>query len=124
MDYSFSDQQETFSHVLREFAEAEVALNASAWDEERRLPLEIISKMGARGLFGLIFPETYGGSGADFTTFCLAVEELAKADSSVAITLSAAVGLGASPIYSFGYIASVRIRKKKSGSQIYALVGA
>src|SRR5437660_318390 len=58
--------------------------------------------MGALGLFGLPFPEEYGGSGADFTTFCLAVEELARVDSSMAITLEAGVGLGASPIYRFG----------------------
>src|SRR5438093_1559238 len=58
--------------------------------------------MGRLGLFGLPFPEEYGGSGADFTTFCLAVEELARVDSSMAITLEAGVGLGASPIYRFG----------------------
>ncbi|MDQ3106240.1 MAG: acyl-CoA dehydrogenase family protein, partial [Actinomycetota bacterium] len=58
--------------------------------------------MGELGLFGLVFPEEYGGSGADFTTLCLAIEELARVDQSVAITLEAGVGLGANPVFQFG----------------------
>ena len=58
--------------------------------------------MGRLGLFGLPFPEEYGGAGADFTTFCVAVEELARVDSSMAITLEAGVGLGGNPIFTYG----------------------
>jgi short-chain 2-methylacyl-CoA dehydrogenase len=71
-------------------------------DEREELPLDIVKQMGEMGLFGLPFPEEYGGQGSDFLTFCLAVEELGRVDSSIAITLDAAVGLGATPIYLFG----------------------
>ena len=64
--------------------------------------MDAVKQMGELGLFGLPFPEEYGGSGADFLTLCLAIEELARVDSSLAITLEAAVGLGAMPIYRFG----------------------
>jgi short/branched chain acyl-CoA dehydrogenase len=76
--------------------------HAAAWDEEARFPLEAVREMGRIGLFGIVFPEAYGGGGGDFTSLCLAIEELAKGDSSLAITLSAGVGLGANPIYQFG----------------------
>src|SRR5207244_5928166 len=71
-------------------------------DRREELPLDIVKQMAEMGLFGLPFPEEYGGQGADFLTFCLAVEELARVDSSMAITLEAAVGLGANPIHAFG----------------------
>src|SRR5438445_12651555 len=71
-------------------------------DRREELPLDVVKQMGEMGLFGLPFPEEYGGQGADFLTFCLAVEELARVDSSMAITLEAAVGLGANPIHAFG----------------------
>src|SRR3989441_4034731 len=71
-------------------------------DRLEEFPLDIVKQMGAMGLFGLPFPEEYGGSGADFLTLCLAIEELARVDSSMAITLEAGVGLGANPIWAFG----------------------
>src|SRR5437870_5828370 len=71
-------------------------------DERGELPLDIVKQMGELGLFGLPFPEEYGGQGSDFLTFCLAVEELGRVDSSMAITLEAGVGLGANPLYRFG----------------------
>ncbi len=71
-------------------------------DECGEFPVDIVEQMGELGLFGLPFPEEYGGSGADFTTLCIAIEELARVDSSMAITLEAGVGLGAMPIFLFG----------------------
>src|SRR5437764_2010343 len=102
MDHSFSDEQEQFRKVVRDFAEAEIAPHAEAWDRDHTFPVETVVAMGRLGLFGLPFPEEYGGSGADFTTLCLAIEELARVDSSMAITLEAGVGLGANPIFTFG----------------------
>lgn len=97
-----SSEQEDFVEVVRDFAASEIAPHASRWDAEHYFPLDVVLAMGKLGLFGLVFPERYGGSGTDFTTLCLAIEELARVDSSVAITLSAGVGLGANPIYRFG----------------------
>jgi len=95
-------EQEAFRKVVRDFAEQVIAPNAEAWDRDHHFPVDVVRQMGDLGLFGLPFPEEYGGSGADFTTLCLAIEELARVDHSMAITLSAGVGLGASPIFQFG----------------------
>ncbi|GAC1540050.1 MAG: acyl-CoA dehydrogenase family protein [Acidimicrobiales bacterium] len=102
MDFELSSEQDAFRKVVRDFADAEIAPHAERWDAEHTFPVETVLAMGELGLFGLPFPEAYGGSDADFTTFCIAIEELGRVDSSMAITLSAGVGLGANPIYSFG----------------------
>jgi butyryl-CoA dehydrogenase len=102
MDFELSEEQEAFRKVVRDFAEAEIAPHAEEWDRTHHFPVDAVLAMGELGLFGLPFPVEYGGSGADFTTFCLAVEELGRVDSSMAITLSAGVGLGANPIFAFG----------------------
>jgi short-chain 2-methylacyl-CoA dehydrogenase len=102
MAVELSAEQEAFRKVVAEFAAAEVAPHAEAWDRDHAFPVDTILAMGELGLFGLPFPEDYGGSGADLTTLCVAIEELARWDQSVAITLEAAVGLGAMPIYRFG----------------------
>jgi butyryl-CoA dehydrogenase len=102
MDFDLSDDQESFRKVVHDFATAEIAPRAEEWDRDHAFPLEVVLAMGELGLFGLPFPEEYGGSGADFTTLCLAIEELARADSSMAITLEAGVGLGANPIFTYG----------------------
>ncbi len=102
MDPDFSDEQEQFRKVVRDFARSEVAPHAARWDAEATFPVDTVLAMGELGLFGLVFPERYGGSDADFTTLCIAIEELGRVDQSVGITLSAGVGLGANPIYSFG----------------------
>ena len=70
--------------------------------ERGEFPYDVVASMGAMGLFGLPFPEEYGGMGGDYFALCLALEELARVDSSVAITLEAGVGLGAMPIFRFG----------------------
>ena len=102
MDLELSAEQEAFRLVVRDFAAAQIAPHAEAWDRDHHFPVEVVQAMGELGLFGLPFPEAYGGSGADLTTLCVAIEELARVDHSLAITLSAGVGLGASPIFHFG----------------------
>ena len=102
VDLDLSQEQQDFVRVVRGFVDDAIRPNAERWDEEHALPMDAVKQMAELGLFGLPFPEEYGGSGADFLTLCLAIEEIAKVDSSLAITLEAAVGLGAMPIYRFG----------------------
>ena len=102
MDFDLSEEHEAFRKVVRDFAEHEIAPHAERWDREHAFPLDVVRSMGELGLFGLPFPARYGGSDADFTTLCVAIEELARVDSSIAITLEAAVGLGAAPIAAYG----------------------
>jgi butyryl-CoA dehydrogenase len=102
LDFAPLPEHEAFRQVIRQFTEAEIAPYAEEWDRTHTFPLEAVRKMGNLGLFGLPFPAEFGGSEADFTTLCIAIEELARVDQSVAITLEAGVGLGANPIYHFG----------------------
>jgi alkylation response protein AidB-like acyl-CoA dehydrogenase len=102
MDFDLSPEQDEFRKAVREFAEEVVEPRAEEIDRDQRLPIDIVKQMGEMGLFGLPFPEEYGGQGADFLTLCIAIEELARVDSSIAITLEAGVGLGANPVYRFG----------------------
>jgi short-chain 2-methylacyl-CoA dehydrogenase len=102
MDFELAPEQEEFRKIVRAFAEEVVAPRAEAMDQAEELDPAVLDQMAEMGLFGLPFPEEVGGMGADYLTFCLAVEELARVDSSVAITLEAAVGLGAMPIWRFG----------------------
>ena len=102
MEFSLSAEQEEFRKTVRAFAEEVVAPRAEAMDRAERLDDAVLDQMAGMGLFGLPFPERYGGMDADYFTLCLAIEELARVDSSVAITLEAAVGLGAMPIWRYG----------------------
>src|SRR5687767_6307520 len=102
MNFDLTDEQEEFRRAVRAFAEEVIAPRAEEMDRKEELPMDIVKQMGEMGLFGLPFPEEYGGQGADFLTLCLAIEEIARVDSSIAITLEAAVGLGANPIYQYG----------------------
>jgi short/branched chain acyl-CoA dehydrogenase len=102
MPFDLSDEHEDFRQVVREFADAEIAPHAAAWDADHHFPVDAVLAMGKLGLFGLPVPEAYGGSGADFTSLCVAIEELGRVDQSVGITLEAAVGLGINPILAFG----------------------
>jgi short-chain 2-methylacyl-CoA dehydrogenase len=95
-------EQEQLRTTVRDFARAEVAPNVERWDRDASFPLEAVRTMGKLGLFGLPFPEAYGGGGADYLTYCLVIEELARVDSSVAITLEAGVSLGAAPFHYAG----------------------
>jgi short/branched chain acyl-CoA dehydrogenase len=102
MNFDLTPEQEDFRKVVREFANDVVAPGSAEADREERFPLDIVKQMGALGLFGLPFPEKYGGSDADAITLCLAIEELGRVDQSVGITLSAAVGLAGTMIHRFG----------------------
>jgi len=102
MGADLTEEQLSFRKVVRDFADREVAPHAEAWDRDHTFPVEVVLAMGELGLFGLTAPEELGGAGADLTTLCVAIEELARVDSSIAITLSAAVGLGINPILTFG----------------------
>ena len=102
MDLELDEEHVAFRKVMREFADGEIAPFAEEWDRTHEFPVDTVRKMGDLGLFGLPFPERYGGSDADFTTLCLAIEEIARVDQSMAITLEAAVGLGINPIAEFG----------------------
>ena len=102
MDYRLSDDHESLRKTVEDFARRVVAPEAERLDASGEFPYDIVRQMGSMGLFGLPFPEEYGGMGGDYFALCLAIEELARADSSVAITLEAAVSLGAMPIFRFG----------------------
>ena len=102
LDFRLDEDQEALRKTVEDFAREVVAPAAPAYDESGEFPYDVVAQMAEMGLFGLPFPEEYGGMGGDYFTLCLAIEELARADSSVAITLEAAVSLGAMPIYRFG----------------------
>jgi butyryl-CoA dehydrogenase len=102
MDHALTVEQESFRKVIRDFATTEIAPHAEAWDRDHTFPVDTVRALGELGVFGLPFPEEDGGSGADFTTLCLALEELGRVDQSTAMTVESAVGLGANPIYYFG----------------------
>ena len=87
---------------MRDFAESEIAPHAEAWDRDHVFPVDTVLAMGKLGLFGLPFPEEYGGGGADYLTYCIAIEEIARVDASMAITLEAGVSLGAAPFFYSG----------------------
>ncbi|MGO9761588.1 MAG: acyl-CoA dehydrogenase family protein [Solirubrobacteraceae bacterium] len=102
MDFDLSPDHELIRRTVREFAEGEVAPVAAELDRTKSFPYEIVAKLGALNLMGIPFPEEYGGGGGDTLAYALAVEELTRVDSSVAITLCAHTSLGTQPIYVFG----------------------
>ncbi|MFZ8998984.1 MAG: acyl-CoA dehydrogenase family protein [Ilumatobacteraceae bacterium] len=102
MSWELSEEHEMLRTMVREFAEAEIAPHAAQWDREHHFPVDVVKQMGELGLFGIVFPEEYGGAGGDFASLCVAIEELGRVDQSMGITLSAGVGLGANPIFQFG----------------------
>ena len=102
ISFRLEDYHEELRATVAEFARDVVAPVIGGYYERGEFPYEIVARMAKLGLFGLPFPEDYGGMGGDLFAFCLALEELARVDSSVAITLEAAVALGAMPIYRFG----------------------
>ena len=95
-------EHEKLRAMVEQFAREEVAPVMESYTKDKSSYYAIVAKMGELGLFGLPFPEEYGGGGNDHIALCLAIEELARVDSSVAITLSAGVALGTTPIYRFG----------------------
>jgi alkylation response protein AidB-like acyl-CoA dehydrogenase len=102
VDFDLSPDHELIRRTVREFAEGEVAPVAEELDRTKSFPYEIVRQLGALNLMGIPFPEEYGGGGGDTLAYALAVEELTRVDSSVAITLCAHTSLGTQPIYLFG----------------------
>jgi short-chain 2-methylacyl-CoA dehydrogenase len=102
VSYRLGDEHEELRQTVAEFAREVVAPVIGDYYERGEFPYDIVARMGKLGLFGLPFPEEYGGMGGDHFALCLALEEIARVDSSVAITLEAAVALGAMPVYRFG----------------------
>src|SRR5215218_7702213 len=102
MDFELTDEQRLLRDTVRDFARREVAPVAEELDRTKSFPYELVAKMGELGLMGIPFPEEYGGGGADTLAYALAVEELARIDSSVGITMAAHTSLGTMPIYLWG----------------------
>jgi short-chain 2-methylacyl-CoA dehydrogenase len=102
VNYELSDEQELLRRTVREFAETRVAPVAEELDREERFPYELVSELAELGLMGIPIPEEYGGAGADTVSYAIAVEELTRIDSSVAITVAAHTSLGTMPIFLYG----------------------
>ena len=97
-----SEDEHDLYELVKEFADEVVAPRSYEADTKHELPMDVVEKMAELGLFGLPFPEEFGGQGGDYFSLCLAIEALARVDQSIAITLEAAIGLGAMPLYRYG----------------------
>src|SRR6266446_5148077 len=102
MDFTLTDEQQAIRDTCREFAQQEIKPRAEEMDRTGEFPYVLIRQMGELGLLGLPFPEEYGGAGADYLSYCLAIEEISRGDVSVGITMEAHTSLGASPFYHYG----------------------
>ncbi|MEX2195509.1 MAG: acyl-CoA dehydrogenase family protein [Thermoleophilaceae bacterium] len=102
MNFDLTDEQNDIRRLVRDFSEQEVRPVAEELDWEKRFPYEIVAKLGELGLMGMPYPQEYGGGGTDTLSYAIAVEELARIDSSVAITMAAHISLGTFPINAFG----------------------
>jgi alkylation response protein AidB-like acyl-CoA dehydrogenase len=102
MDFRFTEQQEILRRSVRSFAQAEIQPHARTWDEQERFPKEIVPRLAEMGLLGIRIPEEYGGSGMDTVSLAICVEELARVDGSIALTVASHNGLGTGHILAFG----------------------
>jgi alkylation response protein AidB-like acyl-CoA dehydrogenase len=102
MDFRLSEEQELLRRTVREFAEAEIAPHVMEWDREQHFPIELVPALGELGLMGIQFPEQYGGAGMSAIDYCLCIEELARVDPAVALSVAAHNGLCAAHIFMFG----------------------
>jgi alkylation response protein AidB-like acyl-CoA dehydrogenase len=102
MDFSLSEHHELLRKTVREFARTEVLPHARTWDEEERFPREIVPKLAELGLLGIRIPEEYGGSGMDTQSYAICIEEIARADGSLALTVASHNGLGTGHVLAFG----------------------
>ncbi len=102
MDFQLNEEQQAIRDTCREFAEQEIKPRAEEMDRTGQFPYDLIHKMGELGLLGLPFSEEYGGAGADFLSYCLAIEEISRGDTSIGITMEAHTSLGATPFYLYG----------------------
>jgi short/branched chain acyl-CoA dehydrogenase len=102
VQFDLTDEQRDIQRLVRDFADGEVRPVAEELDREKRFPYEIVRKLGDLGLMGMPYPQEYGGGGTDNLSYAIAVEELTRVDSSVAITMAAHTSLGTWPVYAFG----------------------
>jgi len=102
MDFRLTDEQRLLRQTVREFAEAEIRPHVRAWDEAQQFPRELLPKLAALGLMGIQFPEEWGGVGLSAIDYCICLEELARVDPSVALSVAAHNGLGPAHIHMFG----------------------
>lgn len=102
MDFSFTEDQQLLRHTVREFAESEILPHVMEFDESQEYPREIMAKAAKLGLFGILFPEKYGGAGLGYMEYAIAIEELSRVDGSVGISVAAHNGLCSNHIYLFG----------------------
>jgi alkylation response protein AidB-like acyl-CoA dehydrogenase len=102
MDFELAEHHQHLRTSVREFARAEIAPHAQRWDKEERFPMELVPKLAAMGLLGIRIPEEYGGSGLDTTAYAICVEEIARVDGSIALTVASHNGLGTGHVLSFG----------------------
>jgi alkylation response protein AidB-like acyl-CoA dehydrogenase len=100
--FEYTDDQKELRRTLRQFAEKEIVPYAAAWDEKEQFPAEVIRKLGELGFLGVIFPERYGGAGMSYSDYAIVIEELARADASVGITVSGHISLCSNHIYEQG----------------------
>jgi short-chain 2-methylacyl-CoA dehydrogenase len=122
VNYDLTDEQELIRRTVREFAESRVAPVAEELDRESRFPYELVAELGELGLMGLPVPEEHGGAGGDTVSYAIAIEELTRVDSSVAITVAAHTSLGTMPILLFGSDAQKRewLPRLASGARLAA----
>ena len=102
MDFEYSDEQVELRRAIREFADKEIVPYASEWDDKEEFPAEVVKQLGELGFLGVIFPEKYGGGGMSYIDYAIVIEELARADASVGITVAAHTSLCANHIYEQG----------------------
>jgi butyryl-CoA dehydrogenase len=102
LSFELSPEQAAIRNATREFASQVVAPQAADWDRREAFPYPVVAQMAELGLFGLPYPESVGGAGADFMSYLVALEEIARADAALAITMEAAVSLGIAPIFHYG----------------------
>src|ERR1700675_2252441 len=97
MDFDFTSDQDLLRRSVREFAEAELRPHVREWDEAQQFPRELLARLGALGLMGIQFPEEFGGAAMTALDYCICIEELARGDPSVALTVAAHTGLSDAP---------------------------
>ncbi len=102
MDFRLSDEQQLLRQTVREFAEQEIRPHVREWDEAQHFPRELVGKLAALGLMGIQLPERYGGSGMSAIDYCICIEELARIDPSVALSVAAHNGLCTAHLFMFG----------------------
>src|SRR5574341_732171 len=102
MEFELTDEQQQVKRSVREFAEAEIKPHVMEWDEAQQLPRELFTKMGELGLTGVLFPEEYGGAGMGYVEYATVIEEIARVDGSIGLSLAAYNTLCANHIFQYG----------------------